>query len=434
MDWMCLHDRPVVVRDGSTRPTCASTILALQAQQESLRAELAASRKLLAGAGHVLAGFPQLAAAHHRGLQRLLLLLHGVALETAAALLRAWGCDREALLDAHEQAVLAAAAEMYDAWQHAQWAEEEAEAQIREAERGIEVPRRVMEEKDQVGLLKKAAAVLERRWQMGKDASTNTVNVKNTISTGTQADVVKMAVVACQTVDTRSRTAAVQTTEELVSLQHHQPTRKNPSVTSDERKEWGEKQEEMEEIEPEPLTSVPLAFPAELSNETILPNKDSKPQQPKQEIQIQNCYDVVRLKELELEVQRLRLECKNEREMALATRLKYSVLENKLQEQSKEIVFLRSALNRIESSVFSSSTEVLPLNDTTPLEELALAGDSAFDYRSHALLPSLSYTNEAGEISAYYAQLHEELLAAIDFEVQRVVQQSSGVLDLSRGS
>ncbi|KAH9600324.1 hypothetical protein LSM04_004746 [Trypanosoma melophagium] len=220
MAWVCLHDRPVVVGDGSRRPTCASTILALQEQQEALRAELADTSQLLAEAER-----------------------------TSAALLRAWGGDRATLVDAHEQAVLAAAAEMHDAWQYVQMIEEEEEAQVREVERvvvttkGMKKKKKENEERERerMNLLRKAAAVLERRWQMRTDASTNTVNTNNTINTATQTIVVKMTAVASQTVDPRYRTAAVQTEEEPVSLQQYHSARETPLVMSVEINERKEK-------------------------------------------------------------------------------------------------------------------------------------------------------------------------------------------------
>ncbi|KAH9600424.1 hypothetical protein LSM04_009312 [Trypanosoma melophagium] len=95
--------------------------------------------------------------------------------------------------------------------------------------------------------------------------------------------------------------------------------------------------------------------------------------------------DVVRLRELELEVERLRLECINEREKAVAARL-------------------------------------------------ALTGDNVLNFAPDVALSSLSYTNKTGEMSAYYAEMRKELLATINLELQRAVQQPSGLFNPSGGS
>ncbi|RNF13600.1 uncharacterized protein Tco025E_06148 [Trypanosoma conorhini] len=364
MKYVCSHGSPRASQNGvatSTRaatPTCSATILALQRANAALTQDLEQCLDILRGARaftdeveRVIAAVPVFAAFMQRRMQALMLLQHGVFLENTAVLFQLWHKDREAMLDAFGREAHRA----YDSYQcKVEGIVEQHEAELEEVqsewratletvqEEVAELTRRLQsaeeDEKREAGhaLLKKAAALIERKRRGGCHRATQT-------SQGASA-------VACQTTDVYRRPVAVQTIEE------ESQWRAEPKRADEE-----------EEKEPEPLAAAPMTFPAGDPGMSAAPREDLR-QQAK--------HDAVEIDMLRRELQQCRMAYAHEQEAAVTARANCAVLEDTLHAQVQENSFLRDALDRIEAGVFPPPAPLASYDSVTLLERLALVGNA----------------------------------------------------------
>lgn len=263
-----------------------------------------------------------------RQLQGLMLLQHGVFLESAAAMFCAWHEDRESLIGAFSREARDACedyqrnvenlVERHEAeveelridWRREQ---ESMRAEMAALTQQFELSREseAMENKVKDALLKRAAALIEQRGRRSCDKSSRA----------------SLAVVAtaCQTENVCCRSAASQT-----------PGRLSRAAESANSSQCG-------------------VVKQERTNDTVVTDAFRR------------------------EVPRLQSGRVQERTAAMGACPECSLLEERLQEQSREIAFLRSALERVEMGVFSpSEVTVQSLKKPTPLQQLAAAGGAAF--------------------------------------------------------
>ncbi|ESL08046.1 hypothetical protein TRSC58_04259 [Trypanosoma rangeli SC58] len=367
MKYLCGHSFLHASQDNvaaSTRakaPSCSATIVTLQSANAALTRDLEQCLDILRGARaftdeveKVVTAVPAFVASMQRHMQALMLLQHGVFLENATVLFRLWHRDRDALLEAFERGAhdahesyrceVESIVEQHEAELkevHGEWRGmlEATRAELVELTRRLQSAEEYEQKEARHTLLKKAAAVIERNQRGGCNSSTQT-------SQDTSA-------VACQTADVYRRSVAVQTTEE-----EHQWRVESKRSEKDE-----------EERGPEPHVSVPVAFLAEA------PSMNT----PREERGQQGEHNALELDVLRLELQQLCRDYAHEREATVTARANCAVLEDTLRAQFQEVTFLRDALDRIESGVFSSPVPLASFDSNTLLERLALVGEAGLN-------------------------------------------------------
>ncbi|EKG06321.1 hypothetical protein TCSYLVIO_002579 [Trypanosoma cruzi] len=386
MKYVCTHGSAGTSQSGvavSTRttkpPTCSSTILTLQRKNAALTNDLEECLGIFRDARAFtdelekkVAAVPEFLFSMQQHMQSLMLLQHGVFLGNATVLFQLWHRDREALLDAFERQ----ANDAYESYQcknrrlveqheaeleeaHGEWqrALESTQKEIVELKRRLKLAEVDEGLKVKHMLLKKAAAVIERKCCGGCNKETQT---SHSVTTA-----------ACQTADVYRRSAAVQTTEE--ELPWHQESRRP--------------KEEAEEKEPVPLVVPPVAFPAEAPLKSPAPREERRKER--------QC-GAMELDTLRLELRNVQMDYAHEREAAMTARSNCTFLEETLQSQLQEITFLRDALDHIEAFVFFPPTKYSSSGGVTALERLALMGNEGLN-SSPQVLPPVVDTPPYGE-------------------------------------
>ncbi|EKF38478.1 hypothetical protein MOQ_001313 [Trypanosoma cruzi marinkellei] len=386
MKYVCTHNSAgtsqsgLVVSARTTKPpTCSSTILTLQRKNAALTNDLEECLGILRDARAftdevemMLAAVPEFLFSMQQHMQSLMLLQHGVFLGNATVIFQLWHRDREALLHAFEQQ----ARDAYESYQcknrrlveqhemeleetHSEWQRtlDSTQKEMAELTRRLKLAEEDEGLKVKHMLLKKAAAVIERKRCGGCNKETQT-------SYGVTA-------VACQTTDVYRRSAAVQTTEGDLSW-HQEPIRPK---------------EEAEEKEPEPFVIPPVAFPAEAPLKSPTPREEWRKERQR---------DAMELETLRLEFRNVQMDFAHEREAAMTARSNCALLEETIQLHLQEITFLRDALDQIEAFVFLSPTKSSSSGGVTALERLALMGNDGLN-RSPQVLPPVVDTSLHGE-------------------------------------